>query len=83
MNVDDVVATKVAAARARIERERRRRAALAAARNKGLAIRHAQKLRNLARRQADDTVIELTEEEIHRAAAAQLLGSQEKPTKES
>lgn len=47
MNVDDVVAAKVAAARARIEREKRRRAALAAARNKGLAIRHAAKLRQL------------------------------------
>lgn len=45
VNVDDVVAEKIAAARARIEREKRRRAALAAARKRGLAIRHAAKLR--------------------------------------
>lgn len=48
MNVDDVVAEKIAAARARIEANRRRRAALAAARQRGLAHRHAAKLRNLS-----------------------------------
>ncbi|QUI36291.1 hypothetical protein H9W91_17540 [Streptomyces alfalfae] len=47
MNVDDVVAEKIAAARARIEATKRRRAALAAARQRGLALRHAAKLRNL------------------------------------
>jgi hypothetical protein len=47
MNVDDVVAERVATARARIEREKRRRAALAAARKRGVAIRHAAKLRQL------------------------------------
>ncbi|MFI2367269.1 hypothetical protein [Streptomyces sp. NPDC018833] len=47
MNVDDLVAAKVAAARARIEREKRRRADLAAARRRGIAIRHAAKLREL------------------------------------
>lgn len=47
MNVDDLVAAKVAAARARIEREKARRASLAAARNKGVAIRHAAKLHAL------------------------------------
>jgi hypothetical protein len=50
VNVDDVVAERIAAACARIEREKRRRAALAAARQRGLALRHAQKLRNLAAR---------------------------------
>ncbi|MFD5425238.1 hypothetical protein [Streptomyces sp. NPDC127084] len=45
MNVDDVVAEKIAAARARVEGERRQRAALPAARKRGLAIRHATKLR--------------------------------------
>lgn len=48
MNVDDVVAEKIAAARTRAENAKRRRAALAAARQRGLAHRHAQKLRNLA-----------------------------------
>lgn len=47
MNVDDIVAERIAAARVRIEREKRRRLALAAARKGGLALRHAQKLRNL------------------------------------
>ncbi|WP_055527144.1 hypothetical protein [Streptomyces graminilatus] len=48
MNVDDVVAEKIAAARARAENAKRRRAALAAARQRGLAHRHAAKLRRLA-----------------------------------
>lgn len=48
MNVDDVVAEKIAAAKARAEAAKRRRAAFAAARQRGLAARHAQKLRNLA-----------------------------------
>lgn len=47
MNVNDVVAAKVEAARLRIEATKRRRAALAAARQRGLAHRHAAKLRNL------------------------------------
>ncbi|MFI1678808.1 hypothetical protein [Streptomyces sp. NPDC020607] len=47
MNVDDIVAEKIATARARIEATKRRRAALAAARQRGLAHRHAAKLRNL------------------------------------
>ncbi|WP_406507644.1 hypothetical protein [Streptomyces sp. NBC_00212] len=49
MNVDDIVAAKVEAALARIEATKRRRAALAAARQRGLAHRHAAKLRHLAR----------------------------------
>ncbi|MBW8701857.1 hypothetical protein MBT84_19815 [Streptomyces sp. MBT84] len=48
MNVDDVVAEKIAAARTRAENAKRRRAALAAARQRGLAARHAQRLRNQA-----------------------------------
>lgn len=55
MNIDDVVAEKIAAARARIETNRRRRAALAAARQRGLAHRHAAKLRNLSARTTDGT----------------------------
>ena len=46
MNVDDVVAEKIAAARAQAEANKRRRAALAANRQRGLALRHAAKLRN-------------------------------------
>jgi hypothetical protein len=45
VNVDDVVAEKIAAARARIEANKRRRATLNAARQRGLAARHATKLR--------------------------------------
>ena len=47
MNVDDLVATRVAAARVHIQAAKRRRAELSAARRRGLAARHAQKLRNL------------------------------------
>ena len=50
MNVDDIVAAKIAAARIRAENAKRRRAALAAARQRGLAARHAQKLARLARK---------------------------------
>lgn len=48
MNVNDIVAAKVEAARLRAEAAKRRRAALNAARQRSLAIRHAQKLRNLS-----------------------------------
>ncbi|WP_165906274.1 hypothetical protein [Streptomyces sp. Z26] len=50
MNVDDVISERIAAARARAEEAKRRRVARAAARRKGLAQRHAQKLRNQAAR---------------------------------
>ena len=55
VNVDDVVAEKIAAARARAEEAKRRRAALNAARQRGLAHRHAQKLRNLSVREPHGT----------------------------
>lgn len=48
MNINDVVAEKIAAARARAEAAKRRRAALNAARQHGLAARHAQRLARLA-----------------------------------
>lgn len=54
MNVDDVVAEKIAAARARAENAKRRRAALAASRQRGLAFRHAAKLRNQASARTTD-----------------------------
>ncbi|MFJ3024080.1 hypothetical protein ACIPH4_24510 [Streptomyces tendae] len=44
MNVDDVVAERIAAARRRAEADKRRRQELADARQHGLAARHAQKL---------------------------------------
>lgn len=53
MNVNDIVAVKVEAARARIQATKRRRAALNAARQRGLAHRHAAKLRNLSIRTTD------------------------------
>jgi hypothetical protein len=49
VNVDDVVAEKIAAARRKAEENKRRRAAFAAARQRGLALRHAAKLRNSSR----------------------------------
>lgn len=49
MDVNDVVAEQIERARQRIAQEQRRRAELALARRAGLARRHAQKLRNLAR----------------------------------
>ena len=56
MNVDDIVAAKVEAARRRIEAAKRRRTALAAARQRGLAVRHAAKLRNLRSRDGNADV---------------------------
>ncbi|MFI7234468.1 hypothetical protein [Streptomyces cyaneofuscatus] len=55
MNVDDVVAAKVEAARVRIQAAKRRRDELAAARKRGLAARHANKLRRIAAQQRDET----------------------------
>lgn len=65
MNVDDIVAEKVAAARARAEANKRRRAALAANRQRGLAIRHAQRLRNQANRGDTPTDDDLRGAEDH------------------
>ncbi|MFI6861760.1 hypothetical protein ACIBKZ_17990 [Streptomyces sp. NPDC050421] len=55
MNVDDVVAARIEAARVRIAAAKRRREELSAARRRGLAARHAAKLRNLAARVSDET----------------------------
>jgi len=60
MNVDDVVAEKIAAARRRAEEAKRRRAALAAARQRGLAIRHAARLRNQASARTTDGSVSVT-----------------------
>lgn len=64
MNINDVVAAKVEAARLRAEAAKRRRAAFAAARKRGLAIRNAAKLRNLSVRTTDGTV-SVTPTETH------------------
>lgn len=57
MNVDDIVAEKIAAARIKVQAAKQRRDDLAAARKRGLAHRHAQKLRNQASaRMTDGTV---------------------------
>ncbi|MFD5874043.1 hypothetical protein [Streptomyces sp. NPDC060322] len=47
MNVDDVVAARIEAARVRIQAAKRRREELSAARARGLVSRHAAKLRRL------------------------------------
>ncbi|MGV9707460.1 hypothetical protein [Streptomyces sp. NPDC003483] len=49
MDVNDIVAEKIAAAARRAAAEKQRRAELAAARRAGLARRHARKLLNLSR----------------------------------
>jgi hypothetical protein len=48
VDVNDVVRERIEAARRKAEAEKQRRAELAAARKRGLAYRHAQRLRNLA-----------------------------------
>ncbi|MEU5281124.1 hypothetical protein AB0G87_32490 [Streptomyces asoensis] len=48
MNIDDVIAEKIAAAARKAAAGKQRRAELAAARKRGLAYRNAQKLRRLA-----------------------------------
>lgn len=53
MNVNDIVAARIEAARRKAEAAQRRRAELAAARRRGLAARHAAKLRALAERGLD------------------------------
>ncbi|MEU8855721.1 hypothetical protein AB0C48_13700 [Streptomyces sp. NPDC048556] len=58
MNVDDVVAARIEAARVRIQAAKRRREELAAARRRGLAARHAAKLRHLSRVDIDTTAPE-------------------------
>ncbi|MFE2020136.1 hypothetical protein ACFW9O_19085 [Streptomyces sp. NPDC059499] len=55
MNVNDIVAEQIEAARVRIQAAKRRREELSAARARGLAARHAQKLRHLAARVSDET----------------------------
>lgn len=65
MNVDDIVAEKIAAARARAEAAKRRRATLAAARQRGLGFRHAAKLRNQANRGDTPTADDLRGAEDH------------------
>jgi len=79
VNVNDIVAEKIAAAARRAEEAKARRTALNAARQRGLAHRHAAKLRNQASRgdmtttdDADDVVTELTEAEFHDAAGKAL-----------
>lgn len=48
MNIEDVIAQKVEAARRRIATDRDRRERQQRARSAGLAVRHAAKLRNLS-----------------------------------
>jgi hypothetical protein len=53
VNVDDVVQARIDAARRKAEAGKLRRAELATARRRGLAARHAAKLRALAERGLD------------------------------
>ncbi|WP_406199217.1 hypothetical protein OG331_22950 [Streptomyces sp. NBC_01017] len=80
MNVDDVVAEKIAAARARAEATKRRRAALAASRQRGLAIRHAQRLRNQANRGDTPTDDDLRGAEGHAGVGQQPATEGQSPT---
>ncbi|MFF7158127.1 hypothetical protein [Streptomyces sp. NPDC008139] len=54
MNVEDVIAERIAAARRKAERERAERLARRKARARGLAQRHAAKLRHLAQSKPPD-----------------------------
>lgn len=65
MNVNDIVAEKIAAARIRTENAKRRRAVLAAARKRGLAFRHAQRLRNQASARTTDGTVSVTPTETN------------------
>ncbi|KPC79537.1 hypothetical protein [Streptomyces sp. NRRL S-4] len=47
MNVEDIVQARIGAARVRVQAAKRRREELSAARKRGLAARHAAKLRHL------------------------------------
>lgn len=53
MNVEDLIQERIEAARRRVAAEKERRARFATARARGLAQRHAARLRNLARSQQD------------------------------
>jgi hypothetical protein len=53
MNVDDIVAARIEAARRKAEQQKQARAELARRRTAGLARRHAAKLRHLAERGLD------------------------------
>lgn len=55
-HVEVEVQRRIAEARAKAEQERRRRAELAAARRRGLAARHAAKLRHLAEAALENTI---------------------------
>lgn len=54
-HVEEAVRARIQAAKRRTENMLRQRAELAAARRRGLAARHAQKLRNQASRQQEPT----------------------------
>ncbi|MFG3235002.1 hypothetical protein ACGFZG_25000 [Streptomyces antibioticus] len=57
MNVDDVIAERIAAAKWRAAQKKKRRAELAEARRAGLAARHAQKLRHIAEGAVDNSTL--------------------------
>lgn len=52
-HVEQQIQARIAAARARVQAAQRRRDELSAARRRGLAARHANKLRRLAAQRAD------------------------------
>lgn len=83
MNVDDVVAEKIAAARARAEAAKLRRAAFAAARNRGLALRRAAKLRNQASRGDMSTTDDLRGAESNADVAETATTVVQRPTVET
>lgn len=56
-HVEQAVAARIAAAKRKAEQEKQRRAELAEARKRGLAYRHAQRLRNLAEAALDNQTL--------------------------
>ncbi|WP_269858754.1 hypothetical protein [Streptomyces sp. RPT161] len=63
MNTDDVIKLRIEEARRKVEAARKRRAELGAARQAGLARRHAAKLHHQAEQQADDQAVMTNPEE--------------------
>lgn len=53
--VEQQIQARIAAARIKVQAAKERRDDLTAARKRGLAHRHARKLRNLAQQEQDDT----------------------------
>lgn len=82
MNVDDVIRIKIQEAARKVEAARQRRADMQAARQRGLAYRHAAKLRHQARTdgQADHLCTDPAAEVLEGPQSPTVARSQQDPT---